>query len=1049
MRANHAGEPDPLHVRICIAASNTSQWHGADFLLALACQGNVDRPTSGSWIRWDAVYVHYVHPSHPIVPRNTVAGSIVSYLTVICNTTQPASTSAYRMSTDATDVPMVYQTADDNTSTGGAQHVPCAHPPAKRARGHHRHWVAQQQAAGQLAAHLAAHSRLNVSAAPISPGAAVQGLSYGFGPVSMYPFAQQNITSPHGLLGQGPGLFAPPVVPTLPSPLVPPPALPSVPAAMIALQAELQQCLAQNKILEVKHRDARTRNVDLEKAVAAERLDITRLNEMVARLKRELADAVPAANAAPSPPVAMVQPTAPLQECRWHDSTISPAHAFRVPPGWRTRECVSAGVVGRQGLVPMDLCRTELTEEEEAAVQLTKDTKMRDASFEVNDEARVRTVLYAMDVKKRAHLRKHAETGESVKPFDISEMGRAAANGDFVPSWRVFELIKHSQEELHLLALELADARGWNNLGPTVERVWSPPAPWKTESANKAARRTATRMNALVKRMRELLGGQIGLDNYWAWQMTSELTGNMVWRKFCNISSASALRVVWQNVAARKVMEVERRKVHMHTPSRVNGLRRASHSTQRNMKMTRYLANGQVQGNEILQQAKYRDIKYQGLITPNGKDFEEVVEIDEGADVQAALEEARRAAEQRAADMVKQEELEKEMIKSEAQRDFEILVAPALAKAKAKAAAKKARAAARKAEKEKAARAEGAEEGEEGAEEGEEGAEEGEEHDEMFGGTTPDPADTPAEVQPIPKMNNLQDEARSVEERLAESHGTLNCSDPLGALVNVRGRFNGPMPRRRSGQMVIAVGTDAAEFKHVSFTKRQYNVCSGRAVAFGTRADIVTHQMPQCQSYLRSFVFRLNEGPDHAPQLKEYVCPYIKELCNFKESKEVLSWKPSAKASKPSVKQEKITKLVVQHVLLHAPPEELDQQFNVIKSYPVGTSRHPERMDLRLQCFSDLEVEIEPIFTGDQSMLMHLTQVRHISQPRGEEGGGRREEGGGGRWGMCTAGLRSGAACASPVGGWGIGRDGVVGLGGVTCRGELPAPSPALHPPLR
>ena len=180
-------------------------------------------------------------------------------------------------------------------------------------------------------------------------------------------------------------------------------------------------------------------------------------------------------------------------------------------------------------------------------------------------------------------------------------------------------MVKQLQEEIYLLALELADARGWDTLGKEASSVWTAPARWKTESENKAARRVAMRVISLLKRIRELLGGQIGLDNFFAWQLLAGLRGNHVWGKFCLLRSQDVLRQVWENEPARKLFESQRRTTHMVTPSAVNALKRASHSTQRNMVMTRALSHGQVHGNETLLQAKFGTLTTRVPLSQMGK----------------------------------------------------------------------------------------------------------------------------------------------------------------------------------------------------------------------------------------------------------------------------------------------------------------------------------------------------------------------------------------------------------------------------------------------
>eukprot|EP00966_Prymnesium_polylepis_P332913 7388389-Prymnesium_polylepis.1 len=91
------------------------------------------------------------------------------------------------------------------------------------------------------------------------------------------------------------------------------------------------------------------------------------------------------------------------------------------------------------------------------------------------------------------------------------------------------------------------------------------------------------------------------------------------------------------------------------------------------------------------------------------------------------------------------------------------------------------------------------------------------------------------------------------------------------------------------------------------------------------------------------------KGDDHLPRLISGFVPYIKELFIVKENK-----------------------LIVAHMMLMAPPEELDESFSVIKTHRVGTWRKPERADERWFCWSDVEIDMDFIVSGDMSMLMQL-----------------------------------------------------------------------------
>lgn len=152
--------------------------------------------------------------------------------------------------------------------------------------------------------------------------------------------------------------------------------------------------------------------------------------------------------------------------------------------------------------------------------------------------------------------------------------------------------------------------------------------------------------------------------------------------------------------------------------------------------------------------------------------------------------------------------------------------------------------------------------------------------------------------------------------------------------------------------MSVALSADAADLKHASAIDRQYTAASLRPVQFGKFGDenSVSQLLRECQSCSMMATIRWWQGNDHVPNLVSNFVPYIKELYAVKENK-----------------------LIVEHMMLLLPPEELNQHFQVEKMHLTGTWRNSDHVDKRWACFSNVEIEIDFAITGDMKLLMQLT----------------------------------------------------------------------------
>ena len=108
--------------------------------------------------------------------------------------------------------------------------------------------------------------------------------------------------------------------------------------------------------------------------------------------------------------------------------------------------------------------------------------------------------------------------------------------------------------------------------------------------------------------------------------------------------------------------------------------------------------------------------------------------------------------------------------------------------------------------------------------------------------------------------------------------------------------------------------------------------------------------MHNCSSCLRMWTLRWLRGNDHTPNLIKEFLPFLRGCYRFKDGQT----------------------LVVPHMLLACAPIEYDHLFRIVAVHRVGTKTHLNYYDERFQCWSNVEIEIEPVVTGDMSMLMYL-----------------------------------------------------------------------------
>ena len=149
--------------------------------------------------------------------------------------------------------------------------------------------------------------------------------------------------------------------------------------------------------------------------------------------------------------------------------------------------------------------------------------------------------------------------------------------------------------------------------------------------------------------------------------------------------------------------------------------------------------------------------------------------------------------------------------------------------------------------------------------------------------------------------------------------------------------------------MTIALSIDATDLKHADAISNQMSAVSVRPVAYGkeTGAAAVRQLMHNCSSCLRMWTLRWLRGNDHTPNLIKEFLPFLRGCYRFKDGQT----------------------LVVPHMLLACAPIEYDHLFRIVAVHRVGTKTHPNYYDERFQCWSNVEIEIEPVVTGDMSML--------------------------------------------------------------------------------
>ena len=300
----------------------------------------------------------------------------------------------------------------------------------------------------------------------------------------------------------------------------------------------------------------------------------------------------------------------------------------------------------------------------------------------------------------------------------------------------------------------------------------------------------------LVMRLTEIFGGREGFTRWWAWVGAADIPGGFVHGKYRCADSTQGLKIMWETPRVRTFIEKLRRRVHMMTPSAQNtGLRRAE-QTQRNMTFTRMIGNGQIWGSTELQQAKYRDIDWRASVVPSCKEPEPPIQVC-GDDTPEGREQARKelvaaeaAAEKRALESCAQEKKERDMIKTEAQRD---------------------------------------------AEEAMRRKEAGEHEVEMDSDEEEDGV-----LRPTPLLTNYEAEGRSAEDRVKEGYGSEATPSPLAALATMRWRYGAPMPRAKSSQGTAAVSNDGAALNNLSALHGSFSIASVRWVHAGRVGDALT-----------------------------------------------------------------------------------------------------------------------------------------------------------------------------------------------------------------
>ena len=161
----------------------------------------------------------------------------------------------------------------------------------------------------------------------------------------------------------------------------------------------------------------------------------------------------------------------------------------------------------------------------------------RDASFKLDEAQRLNAVRYAMETGKRGHARK-----DGFKPYDVSELGRQAANGNMMPTWEVYNITSRLQQENEHLAMELRHVRGWDTMGTTSSKSFIAPSRFRTKKQNEQSRRLMKRVLPLQLRTREILGGQEGMDEYHAYKLDAGAPGSGCWSKNQVIRSAKVIQ---------------------------------------------------------------------------------------------------------------------------------------------------------------------------------------------------------------------------------------------------------------------------------------------------------------------------------------------------------------------------------------------------------------------------------------------------------------------------------------------------------------------------
>lgn len=123
---------------------------------------------------------------------------------------------------------------------------------------------------------------------------------------------------------------------------------------------------------------------------------------------------------------------------RWADTRLPPSAAFKPPAGLEVVSCKSKSIKGKKGLRRKE---TAVTDEVQAAIDITVKLKKRDAGHAMNAEQRKTLIQHAVRTRAKASVSKNPDDGSDVYPYDVCELGRVAANNETMLITDVLEVI--------------------------------------------------------------------------------------------------------------------------------------------------------------------------------------------------------------------------------------------------------------------------------------------------------------------------------------------------------------------------------------------------------------------------------------------------------------------------------------------------------------------------------------------------------------------------------------------------------------------------------